>query len=106
MMPRAPETEALYEGNAQKGFGVSSIYGSPFPRAQQPPMKPQGYPKLCGGGGSPSIATGLETLWIKKQGITKQINIRDNQQSLRDKRVGVYDDSFLAVGSPAKPYCL
>jgi hypothetical protein len=51
-------------------------------------------------------ATGLETLWIKKQGITKQINISDNQQPLRDKRVGVCDDSFLAVGSPAKPYCL
>jgi hypothetical protein len=30
-MPRAPETEALDEGSAQKGFGVSSIDGSPFP---------------------------------------------------------------------------
>jgi hypothetical protein len=27
----APEAEALYEGYAQKGFGVSSIDGSPFP---------------------------------------------------------------------------
>jgi len=51
-------------------------------------------------------ATGLETLWIKKQGITKQINISDNQQPLRDKRVGMCGDSFLAVGSPAKLYCL
>ncbi|MFZ8823375.1 MAG: hypothetical protein ACO2O0_04385 [Desulfurococcales archaeon] len=32
MMLRAPEAEALYEGNAQKGFGVSSIDGSPMPR--------------------------------------------------------------------------
>jgi len=33
MMFRAPETEALYEGNAQKGFGVSGLAldGSPFP---------------------------------------------------------------------------
>jgi hypothetical protein len=31
MMLRAPETEALYEGYAQKGFGVPSIDGSPFP---------------------------------------------------------------------------
>ncbi|MDT7889765.1 MAG: hypothetical protein RQ885_12450 [Desulfurococcales archaeon] len=31
MMLRAPETEALYEGSAQKGFGVLSIDGSPFP---------------------------------------------------------------------------
>jgi hypothetical protein len=30
--------EALYEDYAQKGFGVSIIDGSPFPRAQQPPM--------------------------------------------------------------------
>jgi hypothetical protein len=28
MMLRAPETEALYEGNAQKGFGVSILDGS------------------------------------------------------------------------------
>ncbi|MDT7887605.1 MAG: hypothetical protein RQ885_01350 [Desulfurococcales archaeon] len=28
MMLRAPETEALYEGNAQKGFGVPILDGS------------------------------------------------------------------------------
>jgi hypothetical protein len=27
----APEAKALYEGSAQKGFGVSSLDGSPFP---------------------------------------------------------------------------
>ena len=27
----APETEALYEGSAQKGFGVSTLDGSPIP---------------------------------------------------------------------------
>jgi hypothetical protein len=31
MMLRASEVEALYEGIAQKGFGVSSLDGSPFP---------------------------------------------------------------------------
>jgi hypothetical protein len=31
MMLRAPETEALYEGYAQKGFGVSTLDGSPMP---------------------------------------------------------------------------
>ncbi|MDT7888285.1 MAG: hypothetical protein RQ885_04835 [Desulfurococcales archaeon] len=30
MMLKAPETEALYGGYAQKGFGVPSIDGSPF----------------------------------------------------------------------------
>jgi hypothetical protein len=31
MMIRAPETEALYEGIAQKGFGVPILDGSPVP---------------------------------------------------------------------------
>jgi hypothetical protein len=31
MMLRAPETEALDEGSAQKGFGDPSIDGSPVP---------------------------------------------------------------------------
>ena len=106
MMPRAPEAEALYEGNAQKGFGVSSLDGSPMSLGSTATHEPIGVSKtLWVEVGAPD-ATGLETLWIKKQGITKQINISDNQQSLRDKRVGVCDDSFLAVGSPAKPYCL
>jgi len=30
-MLRAPETEALYEGSAQKGFGDPSLDGSPMP---------------------------------------------------------------------------
>jgi hypothetical protein len=39
----APETEALYEGYAQRGFGVSSIDGSPVPLGSlwgrwKPPM--------------------------------------------------------------------
>jgi hypothetical protein len=31
MVLRAPKTEALDEGSAQKGFGVSSIDGGPVP---------------------------------------------------------------------------
>jgi hypothetical protein len=31
MIPKAPETEALYEGYAQKGFGDPRVDGSPFP---------------------------------------------------------------------------
>jgi hypothetical protein len=31
MMLRAPETEALYGGYAQRGFGVLGIDGSPVP---------------------------------------------------------------------------
>jgi len=36
----APETEALYEGYAQKGFGFLSLDGAPFRWAQQPPVSP------------------------------------------------------------------
>jgi hypothetical protein len=51
MMLRASEVEALYEGIAQKGFGVSSLDGSPVPLSSlwgrwKPPM-PQGW-KPCG----------------------------------------------------------
>jgi hypothetical protein len=55
MMLRAPETEALYEGSAQKGFGFLSIDGSPFPL----------------GSTATHETTGLKTLWIKKQSNTK-----------------------------------
>ena len=73
MMLRAPETEALYEGYAQKGLGVSILDGSPFPLGSlwgrwKPPM-PQSQ-KPCGS--------------EAKQ--HKQKNISDNQQPSRDKR--------------------
>jgi hypothetical protein len=55
MMLRAPETEALYEGSAQKGFGDPSLDGSPFPL----------------GSTATHETTGLKTLWIKKQSNTK-----------------------------------
>jgi len=42
MMPRAPETEALHGGYAPIEPRDPRVDGSPFPRAQQPPMKPQG----------------------------------------------------------------
>jgi hypothetical protein len=74
----SPEAEALDGGYAQKGFGVSSIDGSPFPRAQQPLMKPQRYQDLFGGWRSLDAAE-LETLWLKRQSNPKRINISDNQ---------------------------
>jgi len=38
----APETEALHGGYAPIEPRDPRVDGSPFPRAQQPPMKPQG----------------------------------------------------------------
>jgi IS605 OrfB family transposase len=78
--------EALYEGSAQKGFGDPSLDESRCRWAQQPPMKPQGYSNPCGVGGSPSTATGLKTLWIRKHSNTKQKNASDNQQPSGDNR--------------------
>jgi len=57
MMLRAPETEALDEGSAQKGFGVPSLDGSPFPL----------------GSTATHETTGLKTLWIKKQSSTNKL---------------------------------
>jgi hypothetical protein len=48
----APEVEALYEGIAQKGFGVLSLDGSPFPLGSTATHETTGISK---------------TLWVKKQ---------------------------------------
>jgi hypothetical protein len=58
MMPRAPEAEALYEGSAQKGFGVSSIDGSPVPLGSTATNETTGVSKTLRGGWKPLNATG------------------------------------------------
>jgi hypothetical protein len=75
----APETEALYEGSAQKGFGVSTLDGSPMPLGSTATYEPIGISISPRGRWKSLDATGLETLWIKKQNNPKQININDNQ---------------------------
>jgi hypothetical protein len=79
MMLRAPETEALYEGSAQKGFGVSTLDGSPMPLGSTATHEPIEIPRSLWGRWKSLDATGLKTLWIKKQNNPKQININDNQ---------------------------
>ncbi|MFZ8823627.1 MAG: zinc ribbon domain-containing protein [Desulfurococcales archaeon] len=71
--------EALYEGSAQKGFGVSSIDGSPMPLGLKATHEPIEIPRSLWGRWKSLDATGLKTLWIKKQNNPKQININDNQ---------------------------
>jgi hypothetical protein len=75
----APETEALYEGSAQKGFGVSIIDGSPMPLGSTATSEPIEIPRSLWGRWKSPDATGLKTLWIKKQNNPKQININGNQ---------------------------
>ena len=79
MMLRAPETEALYEGSAQKGFGFLSLDGSPMPLGSTATHESIGISISPWGRWKSPDATGLETLWIKKQSNPKQMNINDNQ---------------------------
>ena len=81
MMLRAPETEALYEGSAQKGFGVSILDGSPVPLGLTATSETIEIPRsLWGRWRSPDDhKEAIETLWIKKQSNPKQININDHQ---------------------------
>jgi hypothetical protein len=88
MMLRAPETEALYEGYAQKGFGVLSIDGSPVPLGSTATSEPIEIPRSLWGrwrslDGHRDVIT---SLWIKKQSNPKQRNINNHQQPLGDKR--------------------
>jgi hypothetical protein len=83
MMLRAPETEALHEGYAQKGFGVLGIAldGSPVLLGSTATHEPTGiWISLWGRWKSPDGHRDVITsLWIKKHSNPKQINISDNQ---------------------------
>jgi hypothetical protein len=72
MMLRAPETEALYEGIAQKCFGVSSLDGSLFPLGSTATNEPIGISVSLWGRRKSPDATGLKTPWIKKHNNPKQ----------------------------------
>jgi hypothetical protein len=81
MMLRAPETEALDEGSAQKGFGFSilDLDGSSVPLCSTATGEPIEIPKSTAAHETTGIwislwrrwkspdATGLKTLWIKAQ---------------------------------------
>jgi hypothetical protein len=73
MMLRAPKTEALYEGSAQKGFGVSALDGSPMPLGSTATHEPIEIPRSLWGRWKSLDATGLKTLWIKKQSNTNKL---------------------------------
>jgi hypothetical protein len=87
----APETEALYEGSAQKGFSVSTLDGSPMPLGSTATSEPIEIPRSLWGrwksldGHRDAIAS----LWIKKHSNTKQKKINDNQCPSRDKRISI-----------------
>jgi IS605 OrfB family transposase len=74
--------EALYEGSAQKGFGFLSIDGSPMPLGSTATHEPIEIPRSLWGRWKSLDATGLKTLWIKKQSNTNKLismTINDHQ---------------------------
>ena len=81
MMLRAPETEALYEGSAQKGFGFLSIDGSPMLLGSTATSEPIEIPRSLWGRWKSldNHRDAIASLWIKKQSNPKQMNVNDNQ---------------------------
>jgi hypothetical protein len=81
MMPRAPETEALYEGSAQKGFGDPRVDGSPMPLGSTATHEPIEIPRSLWGRWKSldDHRDAIASLWIEKQSNPKQMNINDNQ---------------------------
>jgi hypothetical protein len=73
MMLRDPKTKDLYEGPAQKSFGVLILDGSPFPPGST------ALPRSLPGHSAQEVERGEafddyrdQTLWIKKQTKTKE----------------------------------
>jgi len=77
----APEAEALYEGSAQKGFGVSTLDGSPMPLGSTATHEPIEIPRSLWGRWKSldDHRDAIASLWVKKQSNPKQMNINDDQ---------------------------
>ncbi|MDT7889572.1 MAG: hypothetical protein RQ885_11455 [Desulfurococcales archaeon] len=90
MMLRAPETEALDEGYAQKGFGVLGLAldGSPVPLGSTATHEPTGVSKILWGRWKSPNATGSKPCGSRGKAI-QQKNISDNQQPSGDKRLRI-----------------
>jgi hypothetical protein len=71
----APETEALYEGSAQKGFGFLSIDGSPMPLGSTATSEPIEIPRSLWGRWKSLDAHRdvMASLWVKKQSNTNKL---------------------------------
>jgi hypothetical protein len=71
----APETEALYEGYAQKGFGDPSLDGSPMPLGSTATGEPIEIPRSLWGRWKSldDHRDAITSLWIKKQSNTNKL---------------------------------
>jgi len=79
--------EALYEGYAQKGFGVFILDGSPVPLGSTATGEPIEIPRSLWGEMEAPDATGLKNPMDQEAKQHKQKNINDNQQPSGDKRM-------------------
>jgi len=68
MMLRAPETEALYEGSAQKGFGDPRVDGSPIPLGSTATHEPIEIPR------SPSMPQGCYSIPVDQEAKQSKAN--------------------------------
>jgi len=66
MILRALETGALYEGNAQRGFGVSILDGSPMPLGLKATNETTGISKTLWGRWKPLMPQD-QTLWVRSK---------------------------------------
>jgi hypothetical protein len=75
MMLRAPETEALYEGSAQKGFGDPRVDGSPMPLGSTATHEPIEIPRSLWGRWKSldDHRDVIASLWVKKQSNTNKL---------------------------------
>jgi len=67
--------EALYEGSAQKGFGVPSLDGSPFPLGSTATSEPIEIPRSLWGRWKSldNHRDVITSLWVKKQSNTNKL---------------------------------
>ena len=77
----APETEALYEGSAQKGFGDPSLNGSPMPLGSTATHEPIEIPRSLWGRWKSldGHRDAITSLWVKKQSNTYKLIPMTNQ---------------------------
>ncbi len=74
-MLRAPETEALDEGSAQKGFGDPRVDGSPMPLGSTATHEPIEIPRSLWGRWKSldDHRDVITSLWIRKQSNTNKL---------------------------------
>jgi hypothetical protein len=93
MILRALEVEALYEGPAQKCFGVSSLDGSPVPLGSTATHEPIEITRSLWGRWKSldDYRDIIKTLWRRKHG---ESETREYQRLMRDRRLEGSEESI------------